>query len=114
MPAYMISHVTVTDKAKFDSYLANTQSVAAKYDARPVAVGAQPKMLNGESDGHQMVFVIEFETMVKIVPDIHRQPAIIKIPQVYVGNEIDSEVADHVRDIRHRHLACAVGLELLD
>ena len=37
--------------------------MAAKYGARPVAVGAQPKMLNGESDGHQMVFVIEFETM---------------------------------------------------
>ena len=66
MPAYMISHVTVTDKEKFQSYLANTRSVAAKYGARPVAIGAQPKMLNGEGDGHQMVFVIEFESMERL------------------------------------------------
>ena len=63
MPAYMISQVTVTDKEKFESYIAKTRSVAAKYSAKPVAIGTQPKMLNGESDGHQMVFVIEFETM---------------------------------------------------
>ena len=66
MPAYMISQVTVTDKEKFESYLAKTRSVSANYGARPVAVGAQPKMLNGESDGHQMVFVIEFPTMEKL------------------------------------------------
>ena len=66
MAAYMISQVTVTDKEKFENYLAKTRSVAAKYGARPVAVGAQPKMLNGEEDGHQMVFVIEFETMEKL------------------------------------------------
>ena len=66
MPAYMISQVTVTDRAKFDSYLSGTRTVAAKYGARPVAVGAQPKVLNGESDGHQMVFVIEFENMEKL------------------------------------------------
>ena len=66
MPAYMTSQVTVTDKTKFDQYLASTRSVAAKYGARPVAIGAQPKMLNGESDGHHMVFVIEFETMEKL------------------------------------------------
>ena len=66
MPAYMISQVTVTDKEKFQSYLASTQSVAAKYGARPVAIGTQPKVLNGESDGHQMVFVIEFPTMEKL------------------------------------------------
>jgi len=66
MPAYMISQVTVTDKEKFQSYISNTRSVAAKYGARPVAIGAQPKMLNGENDGHQMVFVIEFETMAKL------------------------------------------------
>jgi len=63
MPAYMISQVTVTDKGEFESYLAETRSVAAKYGAKPVAIGTQPKMLNGESDSHQMVFVIEFETM---------------------------------------------------
>ena len=63
MPAYMISQVTVTDKEKFESYIAKTRSVSADYGARPVAVGAQPKMLNGENDGHQMVFVIEFESM---------------------------------------------------
>ena len=63
MPAYMISHVTVTDKTKFDSYFARTRAVGAKYGARPVAVGVQPKMLNGESDGHQMVVIAEFETM---------------------------------------------------
>jgi len=63
MPAYMISQVTVTDKEKFESYLAKTRAVAAKYSAKPVAIGTQPKMLNGESDGHHMVFVIEFETM---------------------------------------------------
>ncbi len=66
MPAYMISQVTVTDQKKFQSYLANTRTVSAKYGARPVAIGAQPKMLNGEKDGHQMVFVIEFETMEKL------------------------------------------------
>ena len=66
MSAYMISQVTVTDKEKFESYIASTRSVAAKYGARPVAVGAQPKMLNGEKDDHQMVFVIEFETMEKL------------------------------------------------
>ena len=66
MPAYMISQATVTDKEKFDRYLASVRTVAAKYGARPVAVGAQPKMLNGESDGHQMVFVIEFESMEKL------------------------------------------------
>ena len=63
MPAYMISHVTVTDQEKFQSYLAKTQPIAAKFGAKPVALGAQPKMLNGESDDHQMVFVIEFPTM---------------------------------------------------
>lgn len=63
MPAYMISHVTVTDKEKFESYLAKTQAIAAKYGAKPLGIGTRPKMLNGESDGHQMVFVIEFPTM---------------------------------------------------
>ena len=62
----MISQVTVTDKEKFQSYLENTRSVGAKYGARPVVMGAQPKMLNGDNDGHQMVFVIEFETMEKL------------------------------------------------
>jgi uncharacterized protein (DUF1330 family) len=66
MPAYMVSLVTVTDKEKFESYIANTRTVAAKFGARPVAIGTQPKMLNGDSDGHQMVFVIEFETMAKL------------------------------------------------
>ena len=66
MPAYMISQVTVTDREKFQEYLASTRSVAAKYGARPVAVGSQPKILNGEGDGHQMVFVIEFESMEKL------------------------------------------------
>ena len=66
MPAYMISQVTVTDQEKFKSYIASTRSVAAKYGAKPVAVGAQPKILNGENDGHQMVFVIEFESMEKL------------------------------------------------
>ncbi len=63
MPAYMISQVTVTDRPKFDSYIAKTKSVAAKYGGKPVAIGTQPKMLNGESDGHQMVFVIGFDSM---------------------------------------------------
>jgi len=66
MPAYMISQVTVTDKEKFQSYLAKTRSVSADYGARPVAIGAQPKMLNGNSDGHQMVFVIQFDSMEKL------------------------------------------------
>ena len=66
MPAYMISQVTVTDKEKFQSYISNTRSVAAKYGARPVAIGTQPKILNGENDDHQMVFVIEFESMEKL------------------------------------------------
>jgi len=66
MPAYMISQVTVTDKEKFQQYLASTRTVAAKFGARPVAIGAQPKTLNGEGDGHQMVFVIEFESMEKL------------------------------------------------
>ena len=57
MPAYMISQVTVTHKEKFAEYLANTRAVGAKYGARPVAMGNQPQMLNGESDGHQMVVV---------------------------------------------------------
>ena len=66
MSAYMISQVTVTDKEKFQSYIASTRAVAAKYGAKPVAIGTHPKVLNGESDGHQMVFVIEFETMEKL------------------------------------------------
>ena len=66
MPAYMISQVTVTDKEKFETYLAGTRSVAGKFGARPVAIGTHPRILNGESDGHQMVFVIEFETMEKL------------------------------------------------
>lgn len=63
MPAYMISHVTVTDQEKFAAYLENTRAVGAKYGARPVAMGNQPRMLKGESDGHQLVVVAEFETM---------------------------------------------------
>ncbi len=63
MPAYMISHVTVTDQEKFQNYLAETRAVAAKYGARPVAMGNQPKMLNGDSDGHHLVVVAEFESM---------------------------------------------------
>jgi uncharacterized protein (DUF1330 family) len=66
MPAYMISQVTVTDKPKFESYLAKTRTLATKFGAKPIAIGAKPKMLNGESDGHQMVFVIEFETIEKL------------------------------------------------
>jgi len=66
MSAYMISQVTVTDKEKFQSYIAGTREVAASFGAKPVAIGSQPKMLNGEKDGHQMVFVIEFETMEKL------------------------------------------------
>ena len=63
MPAYMISQVTVTDQEKFQSYLAQTQPIAAKFGAKPVAMGAQAKTLNGGNDGHQMVFVIEFPSM---------------------------------------------------
>lgn len=63
MPAYMISQVIVTDRTKFDSYIAKTRAVAAKFGGKPVAIGKQPKMLNGESDGHQMVFVIGFDSM---------------------------------------------------
>ena len=74
MTAYMISHVTVTDQQKFQSYLAKTQSVAAKFGAKPIAIGGQPKMLNGESDGHQMVFVIQFETMEQL-DDWHHSDA---------------------------------------
>ncbi|MBL4636807.1 MAG: DUF1330 domain-containing protein [Kofleriaceae bacterium] len=66
MPAYMISQVTVTDKEKFQEYIASTRGIAAKFGAKPIAVGAQPKMLSGESDGHQMVFVIEFESMERL------------------------------------------------
>ena len=66
MPAYMVSHVTVTNQEKFQSYLSKTRPIAAKFGAKPVAVGAQPKMLNGEGDGHQMVFVIEFPTMAQL------------------------------------------------
>jgi uncharacterized protein (DUF1330 family) len=66
MPAYMITQVTVTNKEKFESYLAKTQAVGAKFGAKPVAIGTQPKMLNGEGDGHQMVFVIGFPTMEKL------------------------------------------------
>ena len=66
MSAYMISQVTVTDKEKFQSYIAGTRAVGAKYGAKPVAVGSQPKTLNGEADGHQMVFVIEFDSMEKL------------------------------------------------
>ncbi len=62
----MISQVTVTDKEKFQSYIAGTRAVGSKYGGRPVAVGAQPKMLNGEGDDHQMVFVIEFESIEKL------------------------------------------------
>jgi uncharacterized protein (DUF1330 family) len=66
MPAFMISQVTVTNKEKFESYLAKTRTIVAKYGAKPVAIGTHPKMLNGESDGHQRVVVIEFPTMEKI------------------------------------------------
>ncbi|MFT7221829.1 MAG: hypothetical protein ACI8Z1_003452 [Candidatus Azotimanducaceae bacterium] len=66
MPAYMISHVTVTNQEKFQSYLAETRAVAAKYGARPVAMGNQPKMLNGDGDGHQIVVVAEFESMERL------------------------------------------------
>ena len=63
MPAYMISHVTVTNKEKFASYFDKTRAVGAKYGAKPLAIGVQPRMLSGESDGHQMVVVAEFESM---------------------------------------------------
>ncbi|MDJ1018460.1 MAG: DUF1330 domain-containing protein [Paracoccaceae bacterium] len=66
MPAYMISQVRVTDQEKFQSYLAQTQPIAAKFGARPVAMGAAAKTLNGANDGHQMVFVIEFPTMAQL------------------------------------------------
>ncbi len=73
MPAYMISQVTVTDKPKFDSYIEKTKSVAAKFGGKPVAIGTQPKMLNGESDGHQMVFVIGFDSM-DVLDSWHSSP----------------------------------------
>jgi len=63
MPAFMISQVTVTDKVKFDSYIAKTRGVASKFGGKPIAIGTQPKMLNGDADGHQMVFVIQFDSM---------------------------------------------------
>ena len=66
MPAYMISQVTVTDRPKFESYIAKTKLVAAKHGGKPIAIGKQSKMLSGDSNGHQMVFVIEFESMEKL------------------------------------------------
>ncbi|MEO1919542.1 MAG: DUF1330 domain-containing protein [Paracoccaceae bacterium] len=63
MPAYMISRATVTCRDKFEEYIAKTRTVASKFDAKPIAIGANPKMLNGEKDVHGMVFVIEFESM---------------------------------------------------
>jgi len=66
MSAYMISHVTVTNKPKFDEYFERTKAVGAKYGAKPVAICVPPTMLNGESDGHQMVVVAQFESMDKL------------------------------------------------
>ncbi|MGI9393171.1 MAG: DUF1330 domain-containing protein [Boseongicola sp.] len=63
MPAYLVNHVTITDQEKFAEYMAATQAVGRKFGAKPVAIGNQPWMLNGESDGHQMVVVAEFENM---------------------------------------------------
>ncbi len=62
MPAYMISHVTVTDKEKFDRYFEKTRKVGAQFGVKPLAIGVQPKMLNGSGDGHQMVVIAEFES----------------------------------------------------
>ena len=66
MPAYMFSHVTVTNQEKFQEYLAQTRAIAAKYGAKPVVMGNQPTMLNGESDGHHIVVVAEFESMERL------------------------------------------------
>lgn len=63
MPAYMISHVKVTDQQKFQDYIAQTRAIASTFGGKPVAIGTNPKMLSGESDGHMMVFVIEFDSM---------------------------------------------------
>jgi len=83
MTAYMVSQVTITDKEKFQEYLAGTRVVAAKYGAKPVAIGGQPKMLNGVDDGHQMVVVIEF-------------PSIEKLEEWHSSDEYQSLV--HVRE----------------
>ncbi|MGX9356652.1 DUF1330 domain-containing protein [Roseobacteraceae bacterium S113] len=66
MPAYMTTQVKVKDKEKFQSYLAATQPVAAKFGGKPVVLGAQPTMLLGTNQDHEMMFVIEFPSMEKL------------------------------------------------
>ncbi|NKB55568.1 MAG: DUF1330 domain-containing protein [Alphaproteobacteria bacterium] len=66
MSAFMIATITVKDPAKFQTYLAETQKVAAPYGAKLLLRGMADKVLTGETADHGMVVIVEFPSLEKI------------------------------------------------
>ena len=60
MPAYMISHITITDSDKFADYMHRTQHVARGFGAKMLARGKLAETLAGTPAPGQMVVVAEF------------------------------------------------------
>ena len=66
MSAYMIATITVKDLAKFQSYLAETQKVAAPYGAKLVFRGKTERALTDDTADHGIVVIVEFPSQEKI------------------------------------------------
>ena len=66
MSAYMIATIAVKDPAKFQSYLSETQKVAAPYGAKLLFRGKTERALTEGPADHGVVVVVEFPSQEKI------------------------------------------------
>lgn len=66
MTAYMIATIAVKDPVKFQTYLAETQKVAAPYGAKLVFRGQTVETLAGDEAGHGVIVAVEFPSPEKI------------------------------------------------
>lgn len=66
MTAYMIATIAVKDPVTFQTYLAETQRVAAPYGARLVFRGQTAQALTGDPADHGIVVVVEFPSHQKL------------------------------------------------
>lgn len=66
MSALMIATITVKDMEKFQTYLAETQKVAAPFGAKLLVRGKADQVLTGQATNHGLVVVVEFPSLEKI------------------------------------------------
>lgn len=65
MPVYMISRLTIHDRAEYDKYEARFMEVFAKFDGKMLSVDEEPQVVAGEWNATRSV-LIEFPDKPKL------------------------------------------------